>query len=427
MKGPSTPDQLAADLNRLGTVAAVAREYGMSRATLQSRCSTWGISSPTARGAHAPAQTVLAPAPTQITDEAGVIVHGDTATITTNPGVPINPDTLLADHGLDPDEWIVTTARPNSWQALAPESEIVTLHQLKVEARRILPADTILPARSEGWTPKRTARRPRPHGTTELVAIVSDTHAPYHDQDLHDCFLQWLQQYTPHRAYDFGDLLDLPTPSRHRTTKGFDASPQEGIDARYRLDAERVAASPETAWQVVYGNHDERLSHAAQDKIGTHVARLARAGDTLPVWDLGFLLRYDELGIEVIRPEGDYHSVTVEIAPGLFGRHGTKAGKHGGAVKAIERRDASLGQGHDHKQLMQQLVRYDDNGVARSRWMMSWGAMCRRDLGYMEDADTAQGFTTVSVHKDGSWHPEMARFDAATRTLYWRDEVYQPR
>jgi hypothetical protein len=425
MQGPTSPEQAQADLDRIGTIAGVARAYGMPRATLANRLDGWGIRSPTPRGAHKPAQTPQQPDADD--DTPGCVVTGDTATITLDPGTPLQPDQLLTDHGLDADEWVVTNARPNSWQALAPEGEIVTLHQLKVEAVRRIPADALLPARTDGWTPKRTAQRPRPHATAELVAIVSDTHAPYHDPGLHDCFLQWLQQYRPERAYDFGDLLDLPTPSRHRTTQGFEATPQESIDTRYQLDAERVAASPSTEWRVVLGNHDERLDHAIRDKIGAHVARIARAGDTLPVMDLGFLLRYDELGINLIRPDGDYHALTVEIAPGLFGRHGTKAGKHGGAVKAIERRDASLGQGHDHKQLHQQLVRYDDAGVARSRWMMSWGAMCSRDLGYVEDPDVAQGFTSISVHADGSWHPEMARWDAATDTLYWRDERYQPR
>lgn len=278
-------------------------------------------------------------------------------------------------------------------------------------------------ARSKGWRPS-LPKRAAPDRATQLVVCVSDTHAPYHDPGLHDCLLQWLNQHQPERAFDFGDLLDLPTPSRHRTTRGFEASPQESLNVRYQLDAERVAASPHTRWTVCLGNHDERLDHAVRDKVGAHVARIARAGEDVPVMDLGFLLRYDELGIELARPSGDYHSVTLEIAPGLHARHGTKAGKHGGAVKAIEKHAGSVAQGHDHKQVLQQIVKYDEAGVAQSRWAISFGAMCSRDLGYVEDPDVGQGFLTITVHADGSWHPELARYDAASKRLYWRSECY---
>lgn len=421
MDALGTRELLQAAVDEHGSYSAVARAFGMKETTVKSRARSWGVSS------RHPRATLGKDTPARGPEPLGASIAGDMASIVLPDGFPWQPEQLLRDHGLDPDEWVVTAARPNTWQALAPEGEVIDLHQLKVEAKRRIPADMILPARSDGWTPQRTARRPRPKAATELVCVVSDTHAPYHDAGLHDCLLQWLEQHQPARAYDFGDLLDLPTPSRHRTTKGFEATPQESIDARYRLDAERVAASPDTAWTVVLGNHDERVDHAIRDKIGAHVARIARAGDTLPVMDLGFLLRYDELGINLIRPEGDYHAITVEIAPGLFGRHGTKAGKHGGAVKAVERRDASLGQGHDHKMVAQQHVRYDDRGEARTYWTFSWGAMCQRDLGYVEDPDVAQGFSTITLHPCGRWHHEFAPYDAATRTLTWRDERYEAR
>lgn len=282
----------------------------------------------------------------------------------------------------------------------------------------------LVAARSEGWQPS-LPKRAAPDRATTLILCVSDTHAPYHDPGLHYCLLQWLAKHQPERAFDFGDLLDLPIPSRHRSTRGFEASPQQSLDARYELDAERVAASPRTRWTVCLGNHDERIDHAIRDKVGAHVARIARAGEQMPVMDLGFLLRYDELGIELARPSGDYHSVTIEVAPGLHARHGTKAGKHGGAVKAIEKHAASVAQGHDHRQVLQQIIKYDEHGIAQARWAISFGAMCSRDLGYVEDPDVGQGFVTITMHADGSWHPELARYDATTRRLYWRDECYQ--
>lgn len=424
MRGPQTAEQLQERLDRAGSYAALSRECGVPVTTLKRRGEVWGVSSP-----H-PRAVTLAQRPADVSGEqpAGVTVTGDIATITLDPGTPFQPEQLLTDHGLDPAEWIVTNARPNSWQALAPEGEIVTLHQLKVEAVRRIPSDMILPARAAGWRPL-----PRKHTTPKHAArtilVVSDTHAPYHEEGLHDCLLQWLARHKPAEAWDLGDLLDLPTPSRHRITKGFDASPQECIDTRYRLDAERVAAHTPTRWRVLLGNHDDRIEHAIIDKIGAHVARIARAGDTMPVMDLGHLLRYDELGIELVRPAGEYFDVVVEIAPGLNGRHGTKTGgKHGGSVKTIERRACSQMQGHAHKAVAHLHTRYDDAGVARDLWTLDVPTMARRDIAssYMEDGDVAQGFWVISLHGDGTWHPEMARYDDAARTLYFRDERYTP-
>ena len=280
----------------------------------------------------------------QIAD-AGSQISDTNATIVTSKSqigdIALDPDDVLRDNGLDPKDWVVTDSWPNSWNALAPEGEVVTLHQLKLQARKIIPDDMILPARNEGYRPRRITN-PKRSKQPELVLTVGDTHAPYHDKGLHECTRRWLAHNKPQRAYDLGDLVDLPIPSRHRPTQGFEATPQECIDTRYEVDVDRVDASEDTVWEALYGNHDIRVDHAVRDKIGAHVARLSRAGSDLPVLDLAYLLRYDELGIKIHRPPGDYHSVTIEIAPGLFARHGTKAGKHGGAMKAVERRDSSL-------------------------------------------------------------------------------------
>lgn len=416
-------------LDDLGGWAAVSRATGVGTTTLQARGNRWGCTSPHARAKIAQTETRDAANITRAyAERSGVTVDGDTATIIVDPSSPWQPDELLRNHGLNPDEWLVTNARPNTWQALATEGRIVDLHQLKVEAVRRIPADLVLPARADGWKPTRRAARAK--RATRLISVVSDTHAPYHDEGLHDCHLQWLEKHRPDDEWDLGDLLDLPTPSRHRTTRGFDASPQECIDTRYQVDRDRVAASPNTRRRALLGNHDVRIEHAILDKIGSHVARIARAGDTLPVMDLGFLLRYDELGIELIRPEGEYFSVTVEIAPGLHGRHGTKtSGKHGGSVKTIERRTTSMMQGHAHKAVSHLHTRYDDAGIARDLWTLDVPTMARRDIAssYHEDGDVAQGFWTIHQHADGSWHPHLARYDEASQTLYWHDEAYQPR
>lgn len=405
-------DALAGEIERHGSISAAARAHGCPTPTVGNWARKFGLKS------------VHQNAP--IKHRGGAVSVDDTAVITL-PAHPKRagsrtPEQVLIDHGLDPAEWDVQSYNDNFWEQGGDDGG--TLTQSKVTARRLKPLDVTLPARAAGWKPPKPRPRKKPQTGAQTIALFSDAHAPYHDRALESCSLQWLADVKPAAAWDLGDLLDMPTPSRHRTTRGFDATPQEGIDTRYRLDASRVAASPRTTWRVIIGNHDERIEHAIVDKIGRHVASISRAGETTPALDLGYLLRYDELGIELIRPDGDYHSVTVEIAPGLHARHGTKAGVHGGAVKAIAARDSSLAQGHAHKLAMMTHVRYDADRKARTIWSLQCPAMCQRDLGYMEDPNTAQGFLTVTLHPDGSWHPEHAVFDEASGRLFWRDRVY---
>lgn len=334
---------------------------------------------------------------------------------------------LISYHGLDPEQSIVTKRQAKRWNQAIGDGQVAEMNGLTLTIESRYPADTILPARSDGWIPPPVSAAPV--RAVRIITVSTDWHAPYEDQGLFDCYLQLLADLDPDEDWDLGDLVDYPQPSRHRMTKGFEATPQECVDARYKHDARRVAAAPRAVHKRLYGNHDMRVDIAVTEKIGAHVARLARAGDTLPVLDLGHLLRYDELGIEVLRPDGDYHSVVAKIVEGLNARHGTKSGPMGGAVKTMSRRSTSQISGHDHKQMSTQHVMYDDEDVVELRVSASIGCGCQRALArtYVEDADIHLGVAVVTDHGGGVFNVELARYDDARQVLYFRDRVYRPR
>jgi len=335
---------------------------------------------------------------------------------------------LISFHGLDPELSIITKRQAKRWNQALGNGEVAEMNGLTITIEARYPADTILPARVDGWKPPKRGPMIATAGT-RVITVSTDWHEPYPDDGLFDCYLQVLEELDPDEDWDLGDLVDYPQPSRHRMTKGFEATPQECVDARYRHDAERVAAAPRAIHKRLYGNHDVRVDIAVTEKIGAQVARLARAGDDLPVLDLGFLLRYDELGIEVLRPDGDYHSVVAKIVEGLNVSHGTKSGPFGGAVKRIVRRVASMLTGHDHKQALKQVTAYDENDEAVLTIAASIGCGCRRALArsYAEDADAHLGFAVVTDHGGGSFNVELARYDDTKRELYFRGKVYRPR
>lgn len=336
---------------------------------------------------------------------------------------------LIAFHQLDPELNIVTKRVAKRWNQALGEGKVAEMNGLTLTIESRYPADTILPARSEGWKPPKRGKAKPVLGRPRVITVSTDWHEPYSDDGLFDCYLQVLEELEPDEDWDIGDLVDYPQPSRHRMTKGFEATPQECVDARYKHDACRVAAAPGAVHKRLYGNHDVRVDIAVTEKVGAHVARLARAGDTLPVLDLGHLLRYDELGIEVLRPDGDYHSVVAKLAEGLNVSHGTKSGPFGGAVKRILRRVASMLTGHDHKQSILQRVNYDEDDNAVLTVSASIGCGCQRALArsYAEDADAHLGFAVVTDHGAGSFNVELARYDDTKRELYFRGKVYRPR
>lgn len=335
---------------------------------------------------------------------------------------------LITFHGLDPELSIVTRRQAKRWNAALGEGKVAEMNGLTITIESRYPADTILPARTDGWKPPKRGA-PLATAGTRVITVSTDWHEPYSDEGLFDCYLQVLEELEPDEDWDLGDLVDYPQPSRHRMTRGYEATPQECVDARYRHDAGRVAAAPNAVHKRLYGNHDVRVDIAVTEKVGAHVARLARAGDDLPVLDLGFLLRYDELGIEVLRPDGDYHSVVAKIVEGLNVSHGTKSGPFGGAVKRMVRRIASMLTGHDHKQVVKQHTAYDEDDNAHLTISASVGCGCRRDLArsYAEDADAHLGFAVVTDHGKGSFNVELARYDDTKQELYFRGKLYRPR
>jgi hypothetical protein len=420
MQDVSTASGLQAELDRLGSWAAVGRAHGIPPTTLQQRGKRWGCKTPHVRSVGIGDGTATS---------AGESPTGPAAvTIDVDPTMVRWTDSdLIAFHNLDPELNIVTGRQAKRWNQAIGDGNVAEMNGLTLTIETRYPANAILPARTEGWTPPRR-KPPRPGKAHRVITVSTDWHAPYQDRGLEDCYLQVLADLQPDEDWDLGDLCDFPTPSRHRTTRGHEATPQEGIDERHKHDAKRVAAAPNAIHKRMLGNHDERIDHAIRDKIGAHVARLARAGDTLPVIDLANLLRYDELGIELLRPDGDYHSVVAKICDGLNARHGTKSGPHGGAIKTMQRRSSSQLSGHDHKQLSTIHVSYDDDDRVELRLSASIGCGCSRALArtYAEDADIHLGFAVVTDHGGGIFNVENVRYDDARRVLYFRDKVYRP-
>jgi hypothetical protein len=356
-------------------------------------------------------------------------------------GKPIlsDPDTMLRQRGLDPEEWYIAAITVNEWDGLQKGGLNKTkLYQTKFTAKRKCPELILTPPRADGWTPTKRVRLPM-LDDPELVVICGDYQAPFYDKNLHRLFCEWLAYNTPERAVDLGDLMDFPDLGRHPDDPYNVAYAQECLQSGYEIRRDQVAASPGTVWQWMPGNHDIRL-HTYLVKNAPRAAMIRRV-DTDRVQgeivnDVSFLTRSDELGVEYIDPRGPYELAQIQLSKNLAVRHGWLVRAKGGetAYKSLEKTGYSILVGHTHRQAIVQHTVSEIDGGLRQLLAAEIGCMCRvdahdRDEGgrvfpsYTPMPDWQQGFTTAMLWKDGRFKVDLATY--VNGTLLWQGQRFE--
>lgn len=171
---------------------------------------------------------------------------------------------------------------------------------------------------------------------------------------------------SPKELYFIGDWMDWPFLSRWQQHDEFDAvneSIQEGYD---QLCSFISAAGPQVTKKIMIGgNHDVRPEKFLLEH-NRKAMRVKRAGDQWPVFSQQFLLRYDELGIEMpgYYPSGEYY-----VLPDLLLTHAPP--------KAAEFQ-ASVIHGHTHKLTRDLRVQHSSSG-RQTYYTYDVGCLCRVD------------------------------------------------
>lgn len=336
-----------------------------------------------------------------------------------------DPDALLRERGLDPDDWDITHLKVNEWDS--PNGQ--ALKQLKVNVRRklgqLLPAPASIPT---GWVapPKKATQF---DVDDKLVVFVGDQQAPHHDQGLHELFCQWLQENEPEEGVLTGDTVDFPDVSRHAKNPEWDSPIQVGVNSGYALLKDYVEASPNTRWKKLMGNHDERLRNKLLQQVSNlYDLRRAELENQVeaPVWCVSHLLRLKDLDIEFIAPNGGYTHAQANVSQHLAARHGwlVKKGSGSSALATLEQLGYSVVVGHTHRQSLVHKTTHDIDGSIQTLAAAETGCMCKikEGLGYTVAPDWQNGFATATVWKDGTFKLDLATY--ANNVLYWRDTKY---
>lgn len=359
--------------------------------------------------------------------------NGDEGAFTVTGGAELqlgDLERMLVERGLEPEEWEVERVRVNEWTG----ADGRLCRQLRADLRRrrsLADLGLVGPAAIEPLPFKPRARVeeiPDP-----LVVLTGCWQYPYADERFEACFLAFLDDVRPDLGIDLGDGMDLPSISRHRDNPAFGANAQACVDAYGGHLYRRAQASPDTAWRLLKGNHDDRF----RNEILQRAERLAMIrpaefpgehdADLVDAFSLRRLLRLDELGIELVEAAdgGSYPHASIAITPRLVAIHGEKTDARGAAAAHVRQFGTSVVMAHTHRQRLYSVrlprgVEAPEDAVG-----VEVGCGCRIDggLGYAVRPDWANGFATVKLDDSGGFSVEFARYSEGV--LRWRDLVFR--
>jgi len=344
------------------------------------------------------------------------------------PVVDLEIEDILTRRNLSPDEWEVKQMIDNQWEANAGEGEKITLYQYKVWLAKKTPIKVVVPA-----TIPPDIEAPKEPDFTEpvLAVVITDHQAPHIDESLHSLILRWLAANKPAVGVIGGDLMDNGYIGRHRDDPAWDTTTQQGIDGAFRVLYEYRNASLDTKWNLIKGNHDDRIRNEQLERNERLFGiKPAQYPDTPPedqVYSFNHLLHLKKLGIDYVEPKTTYEFMQVALNDIIGVRHGHKVVK-GGALKTAMELGHSIVVGHTHRQSI----------VKQTVWnsiTMQWnvvtaieaGCVCNIEggLGFANAGcpDWQPGFATVTLFPDGQFYADLATYEQSG-ILRWRDQVY---
>jgi predicted phosphodiesterase len=335
-----------------------------------------------------------------------------------------DPDELMHELGVNPEEWHVDTIDAGKWGNPQDPS-----YKLSVKLKNKRPVDLILPVQNAQVELPVVWSSPKA-GEPKLTVYASDFHAPFHDRDLFRRFLQFLAINRPHEIIIGGDLNDFPEQSRHRHKPEWKATVMDCVNGSYGILLAIRKVCPDAKIIFLPGNHDERIRNAIIDHNNSlfDLRPADKEGEEqdLSVWDLRNILRLDELGVEYVDPQGTYEYSMYEVSPKLAATHGwvVKGKSAQSAQGTLESLGHSVLIGHTHRRGFYYLTVFEIDGTPRDLVAVEAGCMClhKKGLGYARAANWQQGFVTAQVFDNGAFNIEPAVH--VNEQLIWRDQVF---
>lgn len=176
---------------------------------------------------------------------------------------------------------------------------------------------------------------------------------PFHDEDAMSLSLMAIRELQPDNVVFTGDMIDLPNMSRWEQRQDWLDTTQRSIDRYHEYLAQVRAVVPNARIVVVHGNHESRMDTTVRrDAAPFFGISRANADRELPVLTLPFLVRYEELNVEMV---DGYPNAAFWLEDNLKVTHGTNTKKGGfNSGKYLQEENESTIFGHTHRLEMAQ-------------------------------------------------------------------------
>jgi len=180
----------------------------------------------------------------------------------------------------------------------------------------------------------------------DTVACIGDIHFPFQNDTRLSLAQVAMKETQPTIISLMGDNLDNTNYSRFGTRKEWADSTQEGIDQYAKFLGQLRSDHPDARILWHEGNHDVRTEKRVRE-YNEDLLGIKRAGETHAALSLEFLLRVDELGVELVK---GYPSARTVVRNNLELYHGHVTASRGlAASKVISEAFMSFATGHTHQ------------------------------------------------------------------------------
>ena len=398
-----------------GSVNAAAKIIGVSRLTLVKWIERGEIDGLDSDGVSDALQNGIKRKLTKAVNTDGHLTEADLD----------DPGSLLREHGLREDDYeIIKVDLASRENSSVKDPRVVKSIAVTAVPKTEIPN----PAQAGEKTVFRAQpKRRKKSEDCRTFVVLGDEQAPNGlDEDLHKVVCQWLRDEQPDELIHIGDLGDFESVSSYDQLNPVEwgNSVQDCIDSSYRILGNYMANLPKgTRARYLIGNHEVRLQKYLL-KQAKELWGVSRANEAKSVLDLDYLLRLDELGVELIGNDlGTYPHPQIEIVPNkLIAIHGDVARRHSGSSPHAASNGMSCGviHGHTHRAaVVSKTVRSPQKSYQLQSAEI--GCLCKTNgLGYTSarTTDWQQGFATVSVWDDGHYQIDLASYQNGV--LVWR-------
>lgn len=408
-------------LNKKDEVAKKVREIGRNKAAKY-----YGVNPSTFRD-FLYRENLPSKKEKQEKDSSSISIKGNSVEIESRKTTDeLDNEQIIRERNLNPDLYEIEGLTDSEWDS--PNGEVLRARKLQLRRKKDTIGRLVLPARVDG--PK--FKTPKPKKTkqgTKLYVILGDQQAPFHDPKLEEKQLSLIDSQEVHTIVNLGDTMDFPDISKYKKNPELEevASVQESVNSGYQRLKNQREAKPDAEIVKIIGNHDVRLRDFQLLRIpelyGLKRAELPDLEES-PVLSVDYLLRLDELKVDLVGEYANYEHGQYNISDYLAVRHGWYANKGSGksALNTLDHLGYSIIVGHTHRQAIVHKTTFDIHGNSTTLCAVEIGGSCRIDitgLGFAPAPDWQQGGATVEVWPDGRFHVDLMTY--VNSELYWRD------